>query len=182
MKDNQYGLTPQQLIFANEYMIDFNGKRAAIKAKYSENTAEQQASRLLSNVKVKKYIDAKTKKAIEKCIITKEQVLQELANIALANGTDFAEVEELEYEVKDSDGNGTGKYKTYKTVSIKNTGEVSQNKRSAIAGIEQTQTGIRVKQHDKVKALELLGKHLELFTEKQKIDITNTIRVELVEE
>lgn len=50
-------LTNKQLAFCREYVIDSNGKQAAIRAGYSEHTAESQASRLLSNVKVKVEID-----------------------------------------------------------------------------------------------------------------------------
>lgn len=49
-------LTPKIQRFCEEYIIDLNGKQAAIRAEYSKKTAEQQASRLLSNVKVQKYI------------------------------------------------------------------------------------------------------------------------------
>ena len=44
-------LNPKQQRFVDEYLIDLNGKQAAIRAGYSEKTAEVQASRLLSNAK-----------------------------------------------------------------------------------------------------------------------------------
>ena len=45
---NEQGLTKKQRLLCREYMIDMNGKLAAIRAGYSPKTAEQQASRLLS--------------------------------------------------------------------------------------------------------------------------------------
>lgn len=51
------GLTAKQSIFVQKWLQTFNGKKAAIAAGYSEKTAEQQAARLLSNVKVRKVID-----------------------------------------------------------------------------------------------------------------------------
>jgi phage terminase small subunit len=45
------GLTPKQQRFVAEYLVDLNGKQAAIRTGYSAKTAEQQASRLLSNVR-----------------------------------------------------------------------------------------------------------------------------------
>lgn len=137
--------------------------------KWLDKTVDEVASRLFNDSKVNaRYSTLKDrliKEAEDDCIITAKQVLQELANIALANGTDFAEVLDKEYPVKDKDGNETGEYKTYTTVDMIPTECLTKAQRSAIAGIEQTQSGIKVKQHDKVKALELLGKHLKLFTE-----------------
>ena len=47
-------LTPKQLAFCQEYVVDKNGTQAAIRAGYSEDTSPEQASRLLRNIKVKK--------------------------------------------------------------------------------------------------------------------------------
>lgn len=56
---NQYeALTEQQIQFCEHYLDLNNGTAAAIKAKYSEQTAASQASRLLKNVKIKEYIDS----------------------------------------------------------------------------------------------------------------------------
>jgi phage terminase small subunit len=50
-------LTPKQAAFVREYMVDHNGTQAAIRAGYSARTASEQASRLLTNVKVSKAIE-----------------------------------------------------------------------------------------------------------------------------
>lgn len=49
-------LTPKQERFCEEYAIDLNGTQAAIRANYSEKTAAEQASRLLTNVKVQQRV------------------------------------------------------------------------------------------------------------------------------
>ena len=49
-------LEEQQQLFVLEYMKDLNGTSAAIRANYSEKTARQQASRLLSNVNIQNAI------------------------------------------------------------------------------------------------------------------------------
>ena len=73
-------LTAQQQRFIDEYCVDRNGKQAAIRSGYSKNTAEQQASRLLSNVKVQEEIEAKLNRLSVKTEITAEWVLKELQN------------------------------------------------------------------------------------------------------
>ncbi|MDD4566189.1 MAG: terminase small subunit [Eubacteriales bacterium] len=147
--------------------------RAAYPAsvKWLDKSVDEKASTMMKNVKVLSRYEALhgrlIKEAEDDCIITAKQVLQELANIALANGSDYAQVVEREYE-EENEGGETVK-KRYKTVNLIPTESLSDNRKSAIAGIEQTQSGIRVKQHDKVKALELLGKHLGMFTDKMEL-------------
>lgn len=68
-------LNAQQVRFCQEYVIDLNGKQAAIRAGYSENGAEVQASRLLTNVNVKQYVDQLKKQRAERAQITADYVL-----------------------------------------------------------------------------------------------------------
>ena len=49
-------LTEKQQRFVDEYLIDLNATQAAIRAGYSVKTADQQASRMLTNVKVQQAI------------------------------------------------------------------------------------------------------------------------------
>lgn len=50
-------LSTQQILFATSYMKHGNATQAAIEAGYSERTAKQQGSRLLTNVDIKKYVE-----------------------------------------------------------------------------------------------------------------------------
>lgn len=73
-----------------------------------------------------------------------EEILRELQTLALARATDFLAVR-----------NGA--------VDIKSTDELPPELTAAIASVEKTSTGLRVKFYDKLKALELLGKYLGFF-------------------
>jgi len=48
------GLTPKQRIFCREYLLDLNATQAAIRAGYSQKTADPQGPRLLGNVRVQR--------------------------------------------------------------------------------------------------------------------------------
>lgn len=49
-------LTPKQEMFCREYLIDLNATQAAIRAGYSEKTANEQGARLLANVSVSQRV------------------------------------------------------------------------------------------------------------------------------
>lgn len=74
-------LSPKQQRFVNEYLIDFNGTQAAIRAGYSERTARQQAPRLLTSVNISKVIKQRQEAMSKKLNLTVEKVLMDLNNL-----------------------------------------------------------------------------------------------------
>lgn len=161
-------MTEKQKIFADEYLIDLNATRAYRKAYPSvkkDETAAQAGSRMLRNVKVAEYIAERMQARQERTEITQDRVLEELAAIAFARATDYAEVKDDQVFIKDTAG-------------------LSENQIKAIAGIKQGKFGIEVKLNDKEKALELLGRHLGMFKERvevsgleeEKTKLSNLIR------
>lgn len=135
-------LTDKQKRFVAEYLVDLNATAAARRAGYKDPNIGRQ---LITKNNVSAEI-AKRRETIQKKLeITQETVLQELAAIAFANGTDFATVGR----------NGL--------VILTPTDELSEQKKKAVASIKEGQYGTEVKLHDKVRALELLGKHLGVF-------------------
>lgn len=85
------GLPPKQATFVQEYLVDLNGTQAAIRAGYSKATADSQASRLLTNVKVQAAIKAAKAKRAETTAITAEMVLARYWMIATANPNDLVQ-------------------------------------------------------------------------------------------
>lgn len=68
-------LTPRQKAFVNEYLISLNGTQAAIKAGYSKKTANEQASRLLTNVSVAAAVQKAMEKRAARTEIDQDRVL-----------------------------------------------------------------------------------------------------------
>lgn len=169
-------LTDKQKLFADEYLIDLNATRA-YKAVYknckNDETARANGSRLLTNANVAEYINQRMKDREMRTEITQDKVLAELAAIAFAKGSDFAKVVD---EPMISNGKyvvdpDTGKVKTIRLVEVFPTDKIPAEKQKAIAGIKEGKYGIEVATCDKVKALELLGRHLGMF--KDKVELTN---------
>ena len=71
-------LTPKQDTFCQEYLKDLNATQAAIRAGYSEATAQEQSSRLLSNVMVKERVQALMDERKKRTEITADYVLTKI--------------------------------------------------------------------------------------------------------
>lgn len=71
-------LTPKQELFCIEYMKDFNGTQAAIRAGYSENTAQQISSENLSKPLVSEYLNSLINKKMDKVEIEVDDILQDI--------------------------------------------------------------------------------------------------------
>jgi hypothetical protein len=76
-------LTAKQQLFCDEYLIDLNASRAALRAGYSATTALNGA--LMRLPKIKLYLDARMAEAAQKTTITQDMVLAELYKIAFGN-------------------------------------------------------------------------------------------------
>lgn len=74
-------LTPKQQRFVEEYLIDLNATQAAIRSGYSEKTAQEQSSRLLSNVMVQDAVQKAQKKVSERTEITQDYVLSNIQKV-----------------------------------------------------------------------------------------------------
>ena len=74
-------LTTKQQLFVDEYLVDLNATQAAIRAGYSEKTAEFQASRLLKNVKIEKALGIRMKARERRTAITHDKVLEDIERI-----------------------------------------------------------------------------------------------------
>lgn len=151
-------LTPQQELFIAEYLIDLNATQAAIRAGYSAKTAAEQASRLLTNVKIASEISKRHGKRLGKLEITADRVLNELAKLAFFDPRKFWR----------EDG------------SLRSVTELDDDTAMALGGFEVEEAfehfgkgnaaakGLlkKVKMADKGLNLERLGRHLKLFTDK----------------
>ena len=151
-------LTAKQKKFVDEYLIDLNATQAAIRAGYSEKTADRIASENLRKLEVQKYLQTKQTKLQNKSEVTQQRVIDELASIAFAKGTDYATIK-----------NGC--------VNIQDTDKLTDKQKAAISGIKSTQFGVEIKLADKLKALELIGKHIGMFKDKEEPDPESVVQI-----
>lgn len=79
---DDYGLTAQQRLFVAEYLKDGNATQAAIRAGYSKKSAQEQSSRLLSNVMVAQAIAQQQKASIARTLGSADEVLAQMWQLA----------------------------------------------------------------------------------------------------
>ncbi len=146
--------TSRQRRFIEEYLVDLNATQAALRAGYSKKGASVQGCQLLANPKIAAALDKARAKLSDRTEITQERIVREYGRIAFAWITDYSSW-------------------TNEGVVIKNSDELSPELKSAVAEVIHTQSrdrsGVRLKMHDKMGALDSLGKHLGMFTEKREI-------------
>jgi phage terminase small subunit len=86
------GLADRHSAFVREYLVDFNGTQAAIRAGYSPRTAGSQAHDLLKKPEIRSAIDVERQKLAEKLEITQTEILSRLWQTATGDVNDLAQV------------------------------------------------------------------------------------------
>lgn len=161
-------LTPKQRRFVDEYLIDLNATQAAIRAKYSAKTAQEQSARLLSNVMVQSAIQQRMKDREARTEITQDKVLRELAKIGFSDIRKIVKWGETELRISDGED---GDLMPYHGLALVDSSEVDDDTAAAIAEVSQGREGLKVKLHDKKGALVEMGRHLGLFIPKGHADL-----------
>ncbi len=157
-------LTPKQEMFCREYLIDLNGTQAAIRAGYSPKTANEQAAGLLAKPSIQEYVQSLMDRRAKRIEVTADMVLDELRKIGFADIRKAVKwgIAPLDFTSENASPNGLNIY----PVSLVPSETIDEDTVAAVAEISLTQAGVKLKMHDKLSALEKLGKHLKLFTDK----------------
>lgn len=160
-------LTKKQALFVQEFLIDMNGTQAALRSGYSPRTANRIASENLSKPLIIGALQTAMNARAKRTELKADDIVKGFMNIAF---TDVRDV--LEW--------------TGKSVTLKSMDDISDAAHAAIAEISETTNKdsvktIRVKLHNKVSALDSLGKHLPGFfssTTKHEVEVSGTVHHE----
>lgn len=162
-------LTAKQQRFVAEYLIDLNATQAAIRAGYSERTAAEQASRLLTNVKVSGAVHEAMKARSERTEIDADWVLKRLARDATADLADlYSETGALKPVHEWPMAWRTGLVAGIETVQERDGEDADGNPVYA--------TVRKVKLLDRTKLVELIGKHVDVGAFKDKVEHSGEIK------
>ena len=157
-------LTAKQKKFVEEYLIDLNATQAAIRAGYSTESAKEIGCENLTKPNVKNEIDKAMAERSRRTGINQDRVLRELAKIAFVNPNDVINFRDA----------------TVKMTSEENLAAIASIKVKEMPGEYGNATEREVKLYDKLRALDLLGRHLGMF--KDKIEINGDMGVKIVDD
>ncbi len=148
-------MTKKQKLFVAEYLIDLNATQAAIRSGYSVDTAGEIGHENLKKPEIQKAIAKAMAERSKRTGVNQDRVVQELARLAFINMTDVVDAE--------------GKIRE----------DAAEDDRACIESIKykrsDTDIGTSVEREvkigSKLKALELLGKHLGMWNDKVDVNV-----------
>jgi len=145
-------------IFVREYLVDLNGTRAAIAAGYSEKGARVEACRLLTKPNIQEMIEKLAAERAKKLGLSADRILEELGRMAFSNMLDYVTVQNGAAYVDLS------KLTREQAAAIQEitVDEYTEGRGEQARQVKRT----RFKLADKRGSLELLGRHLKIFTDK----------------
>jgi phage terminase small subunit len=141
-----------------------------VQAGYSEKTAAQQASRMLTKVKVQEYLQSRKEKIAEKLQYSQERTMLEIARIAFSDIRQLFTVDGALKNLTDLDDDTSAVISSVEVTEEEVTARDIESELKIVAG-----TTKKVKLWDKTKALEMLAKHYKIFDDGPKV--TNNINL-----
>ena len=166
IEQSEFQITDKMKRFINEYLVDFNATQAAIRAGYSESTAQEQSSQLLARPDIRALIAEGQKAIAERTQTFQDSAVEELKIVGFSDLADFLTVKEGGI-VEQKSFDQLTKEQTKCIKKIKQTVRTSHSSDGTI--LHQTAT-LEIELHDKLKALELLGRHLGMFNDTLRLE------------
>ena len=156
-------LTAKQELFCEEYLIDLNATQAAIRAGYSTKSAQQISTELLLKPVIRARVDEALAERSKRTGVNQDRIIRELARIAFLQADQVINMADATLS---------------ETASEDDIAAIVSVKVKSFPTDEGTGYEREIKVADKLKALELLGKHNGMFTDKLDINIPVTVVIE----
>ena len=161
------GLTNKRRAFVREYIKDYNGTQAVIRAGYSKNGAGVMADILLNIIDVRKAIDQYEKDLSTRFINTREKVLKEMSLLAYSDIGDYM-TESGDLKVKNWKELPPQITRAIKKIRIMTTSRrLQRSTDEGKAGDEMLEQKVEFELYDKKGALEKMGQELGMFVERK---------------
>lgn len=169
-------LSPKQLAFCREYVVDYNATQAATRVGYSPKTAKQQGSRLLTNVDLQKEIARRESLIENKVLVSKEKVIRELSKLGFSDIADHLTIDEYGcVQAVGIDQLPPGASAAVKKVRERRIIKSTQGTKDKPDGDQILDCTLEYELHDKINPLIQLGKELGMFRDKHEVQFDEKI-------
>lgn len=158
-------LTAKQQRFVEEYLIDLNATQAAIRAGYKAGNSQRASeigNELLQKTPVSEAIQQAMAERSKRTGINQDRVIQELARIAFVNPQKVINSEDASIRADATEDD----LACIQSVKVK-----------TMDGEKGSSVEREVRLNDKMRALELLGKHLGMFKDKVELDVDMDLNI-----
>lgn len=157
-------LNAKQQRFVEEYLIDLNATQAAIRAGYKKSEyTDTNANKLLENTRIREAIEKAIAERSKRTGINQDRVIQELARIAFVNPKKLIDPEDASVRADATEDD----LACIQSVKVK-----------TMSGEKGYSEEREVKLNDKMKALELLGRHLGMFQNNMNITVEKSEKLD----
>lgn len=155
-------LTPKQQLFIIEYLKDFNATQAAVRAGYSKKTAYSIGEENLKKPEIRKAITEKMEKRAQRLNVDADDVLRRLVEI---DQMDLLDILNDDLSIKPLGEWSEVWRKTVRSIDLVEQFAVIDGSREQIGFIK------KLKLPDKIKNLELIGRHVDVQAWKDKAEV-----------
>ena len=157
-------LNAKQQRFVEEYLIDLNATQAAIRAGYKKSEyTDTNANKLLENTRIREAIEKAIAERSKRTGINQDRVIQELARIAFVNPKKLIDPEDASVRADATEDD----LACIQSVKVK-----------TMSGEKGYSEEREIKLNDKMKALELLGRHLGMFQNNMNITVEKSEKLD----
>jgi phage terminase small subunit len=158
-------LSPKQARFADEYLIDLNGTRAAIRCGYSARTAGKIGSELLRNPRVAAAIAVAVAERAERTQIDADWVLRRLTQDVCADVADL-------YDSSSGDLRPVHEWPEAWRTGLVAGIDTAQERAGEDADGRPTYVTVRkLRLADRTRLIELLGKHVDVGAFRERVEL-----------
>lgn len=150
-------LNKRQQLFVQEYLIDLNATQAAIRAGYSVDSARDIGCENLTKPNIQEAIAKAMAERSKRTGINQDRIVLELARIAFINPQNLINPKDASVRAEATEDD----LACIQSVKVKKTESANG-----------TSTEREIRLNDKMKALELLGKHLGMWNDKIDLNVS----------
>ena len=154
-------MTDKQKRFCEEYLVDLNATQAAIRAGYKPDNAGSIGSENLQKPEIRARVDQMLADRSVRTGVNADRVIRELAKVAFVKATDVINVDEA----------------TVKNSASEDDKACIQSVKVKVVNGDFSSIEREIKLCDKVRALELLGKHLGIFEDNINVDVNGAVKI-----